>query len=210
MQKPEVWRELKRFEYDKVRDEQKQPETTSKKSSKKSKKKPKTQSRQDYEDFEQDMQFDNADDLNKEILKEELEDLEKQQEAAAKKIGKQARVRFNLPEDKPKDSFVDEYLNLMDRSGYLDAKYYPEDMRLEAQKKQAGVTSAVDSKDGIDWYQDGRLSRVDLEPSNKGSRKGSDRSQRRSKGSRAGSRVLGVDEVSQNISVWDLSEKQYI
>lgn len=152
-----------------------------------------SKSRLEFEDFEQDMQFNNARDVNVELLDKELDSLRKEEEKAANAIGKQARVRFNIGEPaKEQESFVDEYLDLMDKQGALNAKYEPDYTIREESGEYSGQKSI---SNGVDWYQDGKVTKMNLAPSQ-------DNSFRMS---RNGSRVLSSNQVS----AWDLSNKNY-
>lgn len=192
MQKPDVWRELKRLEYEKVKKEQ---DPNFKKEVKEGNNTAE-ESRLQFEDFEQEMQFDNARDANMALLDKELSTLRKEEENAANIIGKEAKVRFNLADTRKRDdSFADEYLDLMNKQGALNAKYEPEFTIQEDSKEYQNDSTG----NGVDWYQDGKITKIDLAPGNENN--GSSLRM-----SRNGSRVLSN---SGKFSAWDLSNKNY-
>lgn len=127
MKKPDLWRELKKTEFENIQKEQQGNEDYESQGNRggPESRKSMTQSRQAFEDFEEDMQYDNARALTNEVLGNEQRGLAKEENDAAKKISAQLRQKYNIPRENLEDSAFDQYLDLMKRQGHLNAKYEP-------------------------------------------------------------------------------------
>ena len=164
------------------------------------------------------MQFDYAQDANKRLLNTELNNIERQRNQAAGKIGREAKVRFDLAkdDDNDKSNVAIEYLDMLTKQGKIEAKYQPEFQISEEQSKEFSSStdrnkqgsfsqSSRGKAKGIDWYQDGRVSKMNLEPEKK------ERNQLVTSGKsilRTG-KYGGLQVNDNNLSVWDLSDKSY-
>lgn len=119
MKNPRIWRELKRFEYDDYVDsEQKKLEEDGSKENEKSNSTQQKKDEEEIEEMEQEMIYSNTKSATKGILKREKSGLLDQKDSAAGKIGKAAKVKFDLGRDKKNredDSMADEYLDMMSK-----------------------------------------------------------------------------------------------
>lgn len=125
MEAPDAWRDLKRFEYQELEDEvRKRREEEEKMQEERENGKGEEHDDDDLKDLEADMKYDAAKAATKSILRKDKSAILSQQEEAAKKIGKTARVKFELGKGQPKegDSLVDEYLDLMNKQSRLENK----------------------------------------------------------------------------------------
>jgi hypothetical protein len=118
MEAPDAWRELKRFEYQDLEDEIARKEEEEKRLLEQAKNAPADQEDEELKDLEAEMKFDAAKAATKSILRRDKSGIYNQQEDAAKKIGKTARVKFELDKNKKQeqDSLADEYLTMMNRN----------------------------------------------------------------------------------------------
>lgn len=215
MQTPKMWQELKRLQYDQANIS----DGDSSVNSGRNKSQTLSDPNNEYADFEQDMQFDYARDTNKQLLNQEMKNIDNQQNQAAGLIGREAKVRFDMNKNKEADesNVALEYLDMMQKQGKIEAKYQPEYQISEEQSGDYSKTSSFTNSRttgnqsrtipsvsrGIDWYQDGRVSKMDLEP------------QKREKNTLAGSGKSILKKSTygsgrdNDMSVWDLSNKSY-
>lgn len=118
MEAPNAWRDLKRFEYQDIEDELKKKEEEEKKLLEQGTTHPGENEDEALNDLEAEMKYDAARGATRGILRRDKSGIYNQQDEAAKKIGKTARVKFELDKNKngDQDSLADEYLNMMNRN----------------------------------------------------------------------------------------------
>lgn len=121
MEAPNAWRDLKRFEYQDIEDELKRKEEEEKKLLEQGNNQPGEKEDEDLNDLEAEMKYDAARGATRGILRRDKSGIYNQQDEAAKKIGKTARVKFELDKNKnqEQDSLADEYLNMMNRNSTI-------------------------------------------------------------------------------------------
>lgn len=118
MEAPDAWRDLKRFEYQQLEeDARRKNEEDQRRIAEGENEGQEEKEDEDLRDLEIDMKYDAAKTATKGILRKDKSAIYNQQEEAAKKIGKTARVKFELGKGQPQtsDSMVDEYLELMNK-----------------------------------------------------------------------------------------------
>lgn len=118
MESPDAWRELKKFEYQEMEEDARRKAEEDKRLLEQGDvRESHDKIDEDLEDLEADMKYDATKAATKSILKKDKSGILSQQDAAAKKIGKTAKVKFELgknnkPED---DSLADEYLDMLNK-----------------------------------------------------------------------------------------------
>lgn len=115
MEAPDAWRELKRFEYQDLEDQMKQKEEDDRRALEQERSRPAQRDDEALNDLEAEMKYDAARGATKSILRREKSGIYNQQEEAAKKIGKTAKVKFDLDKrkDEENDSLVEEFNNMI-------------------------------------------------------------------------------------------------
>lgn len=149
MDAPTAWRELKKFELGEVEQEEKLREQEAEKGSAKDSDPLGKSDKEEIDALEMDMKYDAAKAATKSILRADKTGIIGQQDEAARKIGKAAKVKFDLGPGKINagDSIADEYLDLMNRQGRIKADYQPDDVIAEVSKEQSGENPDMFYKD---------------------------------------------------------------
>ena len=119
MEAPGVWRDLKRMEYGDMEEENEKVRLGGEPNEEKLEDSKEAEDREAIEGLLVEAKYGAAKGANKSILKKEKSAIFNQQEEAARKIGKTAKVKFDINDKKAimGDSVADEYLDLMDKQG---------------------------------------------------------------------------------------------
>lgn len=103
METPQVWQELKKLQFEQENKKKKGIVDGQSENSNNDKSNTISDPDNQYQDFEENMQFDYAEDANKRLLNTELKNIEKQRNQAAGKIGREAKVRFDMGKEDEND-----------------------------------------------------------------------------------------------------------
>jgi hypothetical protein len=126
MESPDAWRELKRFEYQEMEEDTKRrAEEDRRLLEQGSMRESHDKDDEALDDLEAEMKYDATKAATKSILKRDKSGIISQKDAAAKKIGRAAKVKFELGQKRQPegDSLADEYLDLLNKQSKLNDKH---------------------------------------------------------------------------------------